>query len=258
MTAALSTQASDPTAKNTALPLIEAQALSKRFGATLAVDNVTLAVAPGEVVGFLGRNGAGKSTTMRLLAGSLLPDSGTARLGGHDMARDRLAGQACLGYLPEAAAGFGHLTVREFLSYCGESRGLWGDRLADRIVATAAATHLEPALGQRLLSLSKGWRQRAWLAQAILADPPVLLLDEPTDGLDPQQKDHVRDLIRSVAKDKAIVLSTHILEEAEEVCDRAVIIAEGRIVADQACADLADGQGRLAGAFRRLTEPRRS
>jgi ABC-2 type transport system ATP-binding protein len=233
--------------------MIEAKDLIKRFGDVPAVDRVSISVGPGEVVGFLGPNGAGKSTTMRLLAGALSPDSGAARICGHDMAANRRAGQACLGYLPEAATGFAHLTVREFLAYCGECRGIRGALLGAAIARTAEAARLDPALDKKMKTLSKGWRQRAWFAQAILHDPPVLILDEPTDGLDPGQKDHVRELIRAAASDKAIIISTHILEEAEEVCDRAVVIAEGRIVADRACADLADRQGRLAGAFRRLT-----
>ena len=234
--------------------MIEANDLVKRFGDVAAVDRVSLSVGPGEVVGFLGLNGAGKSTTMRLLAGALLPDAGAARICGHDMAGDRRAGQAKLGYLPEAAAGFDHLTAREFLTYCGECRGMSGGGLEAAIDAAAAAAHLGPALDKKMRSMSKGWRQRAWFAQAILHNPPVLILDEPTDGLDPGQKDHVRDLIRAIARDKAIIISTHILEEAEEVCDRAVVIADGSIVVDAACADLVDQRGRLAGAFRRLID----
>ena len=173
--------------------MIEAQELVKRFGQVLAVDRVSFSVEPGEVVGFLGLNGAGKSTTMRLLAGALSPDGGCARICGHDMASDRLAGQACLGYLPEAASGFGHLTAREFLAYCGETRGLWGARLDAAVGRAAGAAHLDPALDKKMKALSKGWRQRAWFAQAILHDPPVLILDEPTDGLDPNQKHDVRE-----------------------------------------------------------------
>ena len=234
--------------------MIEALDLVKRFGDVTATDRVSFRIERGQVVGFLGLNGAGKSTTMRLLAGALAPDSGTARICGHDMLRDRRAGQACLGYLPEAAGGFAQLTAREFLTFCGESRGLGRARLAEAIARAADAAHLGPSLDRQMKTLSKGWRQRAWFAQSILHDPPVLILDEPTDGLDPRQKDHVRDLIRAAARDKAIIISTHILEEAEEVCDRAVIIAGGRIIADRPCHDLADESGRLADAFRRLVD----
>jgi ABC-2 type transport system ATP-binding protein len=233
--------------------MIEARDLEMRFGARTAVRGVSFAVEPGQVVGFLGPNGAGKSTTMRMLTGFLRPAAGSAWICGHDIQAGRLAAQRCLGYLPEAAGGFSHLTVREFLTFCGEARGLAGADLRTAIERVCGAVDLGPALGLKLGVLSKGWRQRAWLAQALLHDPPVLILDEPTDGLDPTQKQHARDLIRRVAADKAILLSTHILEEAEEICQRAIIIAEGRIVADAATADLLDPQGRLTAAFHRLT-----
>jgi ABC-2 type transport system ATP-binding protein len=233
--------------------MIEARQLSMRFGDRLAVDDVSFTVATGSVVGFLGPNGAGKSTTMRLLAGFLTAVSGSAAIGGHDVARDRRAAQACLGYLPEAAAGFPNLTVREFLIFCAEARGLRGRAARDAIAVTAERIVLAPALDRTMKELSKGWRQRAWLAQAILHDPPALILDEPTDGLDPNQKRVVRDYIRAVAPTKAILLSTHILEEAEEVCTRAIIVRAGRIVADDHPAALADAHGRLASTFERLT-----
>ncbi len=233
--------------------MIEAENLSKRFGALKAVDDVSFSIEPGTVVGFMGPNGAGKSTTLRLLTGYLAPDVGTARVCGHDITADRRQAQACLGYLPEAAAGFPHLTVREFLSFCGESRGLRRKSLAAAIEQTCDKIELRPALDRQMRTLSKGWRQRAWLAQAILLDPPVLILDEPTDGLDPNQKDQVRALIRSIAPEKAIILSTHILEEVEEICDRVIMIADGRIIADDMLGNLVDAQGRLGSVFRRLT-----
>jgi ABC-2 type transport system ATP-binding protein len=233
--------------------MIEAEHLCKRFAARVAVDDVSFTVAAGDVVGFLGPNGAGKSTTMRLLTGFLDPDAGQARICGNDIQRDRAAAQACLGYLPEAAGGFPNLTVREVLAFCGESRGLYGARLYAAIERACALIDLAPALDRPMRSLSKGWRQRAWLAQAILHDPPVLILDEPTDGLDPNQKLRVRALIRSVAASKAIILSTHILEEAEEICNRTIIIAAGHIVAQDATQNLADETGRIAASFHRLT-----
>ncbi len=233
--------------------MIEARDLCMTFGGRPAVDGVSFTVETGSVVGFLGPNGAGKSTTMRLLAGYLSPVSGTAAICGHDVVRDRRLAQACFGYLPEAAGGFPNLTVGEFLAFCGEARGINGARLAAAVAKVCERIDLGEALHIPMRELSKGWRQRAWFAQAILHNPPVLILDEPTDGLDPNQKEHVRDLIRAVAPTTAILISTHILEEAEEICTRAIVIADGRIVADDTPAGLADARGRLAGAFRDLT-----
>ncbi len=233
--------------------MIQAKALTKSFGGRRAVDDVSFEIERGTVVGFLGPNGAGKSTTMRLLTGYLRPDRGNARIDGHDVNAETWAAQARLGYLPEAAAGFPNLTVREFLMYCAESRGIWAAGRDATIERVSEQTALRPALDQKMRTLSKGWRQRAWFAQAILHDPPALIFDEPTDGLDPNQKTHVRDFIRIIAPRKAIILSTHILEEAEEICDRVIIIADGRIVADDTTKALSDGKGRLAAAFQRLT-----
>lgn len=235
--------------------MIEARNLSKAFRDRRAVDDVSFEIARGTVVGFLGPNGAGKSTTMRLLTGYLRPDGGEARIAGHDVGTETARARASLGYLPEAAAGFPNLTVSEFLIWCAECRGLWGAARDAAIERVSEETDLGPALSLRMRTLSKGWRQRAWFAQAILHDPPVLIFDEPTDGLDPNQKAHIRDFIRAIAPRKAIILSTHILEEAEEICDRVIIIANGRIVADEACKTLADRKGRLWAAFRRLTDP---
>ncbi|MFQ5619652.1 MAG: ABC transporter ATP-binding protein, partial [Rhodospirillales bacterium] len=229
--------------------MIEARQLSMHFGGRLVVDGISFTVEPGTVAGFLGPNGAGKTTTMRLLTGFLRPVSGTALICGHDIGRAPRAAQACFGYLPEAATGFPNLTVREFLTYCGEARGVRGGALKAAIDRVCGRIALGPALETRMKELSKGWRQRAWLAPAIVHDPPVLIMDEPTDGLDPNQKLQVRQLIRAVAPEKAILLSTHILEEAEEVCNRAIIIAGGRVVADDAPASLADRRGRLGEAF---------
>lgn len=236
--------------------MIDAHNLEKRFGETIAVDDVSFSIAPGEIVGFLGPNGAGKSTTMRMLAGFLMPDSGDARIAGFDVSRQTTQAQAHLGYMPEAAAGFGNLTVGEFLLYCAQSRGISGTLAIDAIDQIAEQTELQPALGKVMRSLSKGWRQRAWFAQAAMHDPPVLILDEPTDGLDPGQKTHVRNFIRDIAATKAIILSTHILEEAEELCDRLIIIAAGKIVADVPTSALLDNKGRLAGSFAELTQSR--
>ena len=233
--------------------MIEADNLVKNFGSVVAVNDVSFQISPGEVVGFLGANGAGKSTTMRLLTGYLKADAGSARIAGHDIAHETRAAQSKFGYLPEAASGFPQLTVREFLKFSGEARRLWRKDLINAIDRTAALIELRPALDQKMAELSKGWRQRAWLAQALLHDPPILILDEPTDGLDPGQKDKVRALIRDIATKKVIILSSHILEEAEELCDRVIIIAGGKIVSDQPTSALVDERGRLAPAFRDLT-----
>jgi ABC-2 type transport system ATP-binding protein len=233
--------------------MIEAKRLCRRFGGELAVDDVSFTVERGEIVGFLGPNGAGKSTTMRMLAGALLPTSGTALVCGQDVRDRRREAQTSVGYLPEAADAFPELTVSEFLTFCGESRGLRGRGLRERIDAVCESLDLRPALAKRLRHLSKGWRQRAWFAQSILHDPSVLIMDEPTDGLDPNQKKHVREFILAVGGSKAVLLSTHVLEEAEEICTRAIIIADGRIVADDSPAALGDERGRLAETFHRLT-----
>ena len=235
--------------------MIEASQLYKNFGHLVAVDQVSFNIEPGQVVGFLGANGAGKSTTMRLLTGYLTADSGVARIAGHDIVQERKRAQSLIGYLPEAANGFPQLTVREFLAFTGEARGIWGRDLNKAIDQVAEKIDLGPSMHRKILELSKGWRQRAWLAQALLHDPMVLILDEPTDGLDPNQKDIVRQLIREVSKNKAIILSSHILEEAEEICDRVIVIAEGRIVTDRPVSELLDARGRLSTAFKQLTSP---
>jgi ABC-2 type transport system ATP-binding protein len=233
--------------------MIEVKNLSKRFGDIVAVNDVSFNIENSSVVGFLGPNGAGKSTTIRLMCGVLQLDFGTVKICGHDITTSELHAQSCFGYLPEAAAGFGNLTVREFLTYCGECRAMWGEPLKSAIEKTTDLIDLRPALDQEIRKLSKGWRQRAWLAQSILHDPPVLILDEPTDGLDPNQKDKINDLIRQKKVDKTIILSTHILEEVEEVCDRVLLIANGSIVADNTPENLVQEFGSLSKAFRTLT-----
>lgn len=233
--------------------MIEVKNLTKYFGNTCAVNDISFRIEECSVVGFLGPNGAGKSTTIRLMSGVLKPDFGISTICGYDITTQSLRAQSCFGYLPEAAAGFSNLTVREFLTYCGESREMWGKRLAVAIEKTAEQIELLPAIDQEIRKLSKGWRQRAWLAQAILHDPPVLMLDEPTDGLDPNQKDKINNFIRQKRSNKTIILSTHILEEVEEVCDRVLIIANGNIVADSSPEDLAKKYGNLSKAFKNLT-----
>jgi ABC-2 type transport system ATP-binding protein len=212
--------------------MVRLDRLTKRFGPLLAVDEVSLAVRRGEVVGFLGPNGAGKTTTMRMVTGFVQPSSGTAEVLGFDIVRQPIEARRRIGYLPEGAPLYGDMTVQAFLAFIAEMRGYRGTERRERIRAAVAKTDLDSVLYRPIETLSKGFKRRVGLAQAILHDPPVLVLDEPTDGLDPNQKHEVRRLIRDMAEDKAIVISTHILEEVDAICSRAVIIARGRIVAD--------------------------
>jgi ABC-2 type transport system ATP-binding protein len=206
--------------------------LTKSFGPIRAVDGVGFTVGRGEVLGFLGPNGAGKTTTMRMLTGFLVPDSGTARVCGHDVVAQSLEVRRRIGYLPEGAPLYGDMSVRAFLDFVAEVRGFDGAARRRAVGDAVERTQLGPVLYQPIDTLSKGYKRRVGLAQAILHDPPVLILDEPTDGLDPNQKYEVRHLIEGMAPDKAIIVSTHILEEVEAVCTRAVVIARGRVVAD--------------------------
>jgi ABC-2 type transport system ATP-binding protein len=235
--------------------LIEIDGLTKRFGAFTAVDNVSFTVARGEVVGFLGPNGAGKSTTMRMLAGFMIPSQGTARIDGHDVQTDGVAARRVLGFLPEGAPTYGEMSVTGFLRFCAKIRGYSGGEIADRVTYALGLTRLESVRLQPVETLSKGFKRRVGLAQALLHDPPVLVLDEPTDGLDPNQKHEVRDLITRMRPDKAIVISTHILEEVDAVCTRAIVISAGRVVVDATPSALSEmhPSGKLDDVFRRLT-----
>ena len=219
--------------------MIETQHLTRRYGALTAVEDLTFRVEPGEVLGFLGPNGAGKSTTMRMLAGFIAPSSGSARVCGHDLESATLAAKRCIGYLPEGAPSYGEMTVSSFLGFIADLRGLSGNPRRLRLEHVTERLQLGSVLEQSIETLSKGFRRRVGLAQAIVHDPPVLLLDEPTDGLDPNQKHEVRSLINEMSRDKLIVVSTHILEEVSAVCSRAIIIAHGRLVADDTPAGLA-------------------
>jgi len=235
--------------------LIEIAGLTKRFGSFTAVDNVGFNVARGEVLGFLGPNGAGKSTTMRMLAGFMIPTAGTARICGHDVQGDGVAARRVLGFLPEGAPTYPDMTVTGFLTFCAKVRGFVGRELAQRVEHAVELTRLGSVLLQPVETLSKGFKRRVGLAQALLHDPPVLVLDEPTDGLDPNQKHEVRTLIARMAPEKATVISTHILEEVDAVCSRAIIIAAGRVVADATPAELQrrHPSGKLDDVFRQLT-----
>jgi ABC-2 type transport system ATP-binding protein len=212
--------------------MIEVAGLSKRFGAIQAVDGISLEVRKGEVLGFLGPNGAGKSTTMKMITGFLEPDSGTARICGFDIGRDPIEARKRFGYMPEGAPSYQEMTAQSFLEFIAGVRGFSGADADAKVRTAAGRTQLEGVLFQPIETLSRGYKRRVGLAAALLHDPDVLVLDEPTDGLDPNQKHDVRELIHRMAADKAIVISTHLLEEVTAVCTRAIIIARGRLVAD--------------------------
>jgi ABC-2 type transport system ATP-binding protein len=218
--------------------MIETRQLTRRYGDFTAVDAISFRVEPGQVLGFLGPNGAGKSTTMKMLAGFLAPTSGSAVVAGFDVQAQPLEARRALGYLPEGAPSYGEMAVREFLAFIADVRGLAGDARDARLDDAVARLHLERVLEQPIDTLSKGFKRRVGLAAAILHDPRVLILDEPTDGLDPNQKQEVRTLINSMARDKTIIISTHLLEEVHAVCSRAIIIAAGRVLADATPAEL--------------------
>jgi ABC-2 type transport system ATP-binding protein len=218
--------------------LVEADGLVKSFGMLKAVDGITLKVERGEVLGFLGPNGAGKSTTMRLITGFLEPDAGRARIAGFDVQSQAREAKQRLGYLPEGAPLYAEMTPRGFLKFIAELRRLRGADASRAIAVAVERTGLASVLDQTIETLSKGYKRRVGIAQAILHEPEVLIMDEPTDGLDPNQKHHVRELISEMAKEKAIIVSTHILEEVEAVCTRAVVINKGRVVADGTAEDL--------------------
>ena len=218
--------------------LVETRALVKQFGAFTAVDDISFSVKRGEVVGFLGPNGAGKSTTMKIVAGFLEPTSGQAFIAGHDSREDPIAARNHLGYLPEGAPAYPDMTVGAFLEFVAAMRGLSRARANDRLAELAERIDLEEVWNRRIEALSKGFKRRVGIAQALVHDPDVLILDEPTDGLDPNQKHEMRELIRTLAPSKAIVVSTHILEEVEAICTRAIVIARGKMLADCTPAEL--------------------
>ena len=237
--------------------MILADQLVKRFAGRTAVDAVSFAVSRGEVVGFLGPNGAGKSTTMRMIAGCLEPDSGRAEVNGRDSALDRQGAQAGLGYLPEGAPAYPAMSARGYVRFHLRARGFSGAALSQACDTALARANLGGAADKPIGTLSKGYKRRAALAAAIAHDPPVLILDEPTDGLDPNQKDGVRALITEMAPNKAIIISTHLLEEVDAICTRAIVIAGGRVQADETPAALAARaeDGSVGSAFRALTRP---
>lgn len=236
--------------------MIEVQNLSKSYGSKRAVNGVNFTVNRGDILGFLGPNGAGKSTTMKMITGFLRPTEGLATVGGVDVALDPVAVKRQVGYLPESAPAYGEMTVLEFLEFIAESRGFRGADRAAPIDRALRLTHLDSVKNQTIETLSKGYKQRVGFAQALLHDPDVLILDEPTDGLDPNQKNEVRALIKELAQEKAVVLSTHILEEVEAICTRIILISEGKVVVDETPAEFQARQpgARLDEIFASLTK----
>jgi ABC-2 type transport system ATP-binding protein len=237
------------------MSMIEVKNLRRTFGPIVAVDNISFQVEKGEVLGFLGPNGAGKSTAMRMLACFLAPDSGTATVFGHDIIKNPVAVRQSIGYLAENAPAYGEMTVASFLSFICDARNIKGSerkKALDRIVKMCS---IESVYHQTIDTLSKGYCRRVGLAQALIHDPPVLVLDEPTDGLDPNQKHEVRQLINKMAKDKCTIISTHVLEEVEAVCSRMIIIAHGKILADSTPEELKHKfNGTLDEVFRKITK----
>jgi len=237
--------------------MIKVENLVKAFGAKYAVNGVSFTVERGEVLGFLGPNGAGKSTTMRMVTGFIPPTSGRITVGGHDIVESPLAAKRLMGYLPENAPGYADMTVHGFLNFCAELRGLRGDARKRAVNTVVEHCFLENVLYQSIDTLSKGYKHRTCLAQSLIHDPDVLIMDEPTDGLDPNQKFEVRNLIKRMGQNKAIIFSTHILEEVEVVCSRVIIIDRGKLVASGTPAELKarSPEGRLDDVFRAITLP---
>jgi ABC-2 type transport system ATP-binding protein len=236
------------------VPMIEAAGLSKFYGIFAACREVSFTVRRGELVAFLGPNGAGKSTTMKLLTGYLSPSEGTARIAGHDMATDRLAGSQRLGYLPENGPLYPDMTPYSLLEFFAEARGMTRDRKNERIEAVVDLCALGSVLHKPISKLSKGYRQRVGMAQSLLHEPDVLILDEPTAGLDPNQIRDLRETMRRLGEEKTILLSTHILQEVEAMANRVILINEGRVVYDGPVSELDKDHRGLEAAFHRLTQ----
>ncbi|MCC7486795.1 MAG: ATP-binding cassette domain-containing protein [Burkholderiales bacterium] len=237
--------------------MIKVENLTKAFGPKIAVNDVSFTVERGEVLGFLGPNGAGKSTTMRMVTGFIPPTSGRITIGSHDVVENPLPAKRLFGYLPENAPGYADMTVRGFLDFAAELRSLTGDAKKRAVERAIELCFLQNVVGQSIDTLSKGYKHRTCLAQALVHDPAVLIMDEPTDGLDPNQKHEVRNLIKHMGESKAIIFSTHILEEVEAACSRVIIIDRGRIVANGTPQELKarSPEGRLEDVFRAITLP---
>jgi ABC-2 type transport system ATP-binding protein len=241
------------TPKREDTPMIEANRLSKFYGSFAAVRDVSFKVNRGEVVAFLGPNGAGKSTTMKLLTGYLAPSEGVGRIAGHDMMTDRIAGSRHLGYLPENGPLYPDMTPHSLLEFFADARGMGPSQRADRISAVVDLCHLASVIYKPIAKLSKGYRQRVGMAQTLLHEPDVLIMDEPTAGLDPNQIGQVRETIHRLGTQKTILLSTHILQEVEAMCSRVILINEGRLIVDSPVKDFVKDGKTLDGEFRRLT-----
>jgi ABC-2 type transport system ATP-binding protein len=237
--------------------MIEVKGLVKSYGAKRAVDGVSFTVRRGDILGFLGPNGAGKSTTMKMITGFIRADAGSATVDGINVATDPVGVKRKLGYLPESAPAYPEMTVEEFLRFIAEVRGFRASaQKSERVEHVLASTQLASVRSQTIETLSKGYKQRVGFAQALIHNPPALVLDEPTDGLDPNQKNEVRTLIKNMAAEKAVILSTHILEEVDAICNRVIIISRGRVVVDEAPGELRARQpgARLDEIFRTLTQ----
>ena len=234
---------------------IKIKSLTKSFGAIRAVRNVSFNVSHGEVLGFLGPNGAGKSTTMKMITGFLEPTSGTVEVNGHDVLENPLSVKRSIGYLPEGAPAYGEMTVKNFLNFIADIRQLNGAIRKKRLDEVIETINIGTVIDQSIETLSKGFKRRVGLAQAILHDPNILILDEPTDGLDPNQKHEVRNLIKKMSKEKAIIISNHILEEVDAVCTRAIIISSGELLFDGTPTQLIakSDQSDIDHAFRNIT-----
>lgn len=235
--------------------MIEIDQLVKKFGLLTAVDNVSFNVEAGQVLGFLGPNGAGKSTTMKMITGFIAPTSGRVSIFGNEVSGDAREAKRMIGYLPEGAPSYGEMTPIQFLHFIANVRGLSGSHRKSRLDTVFEQLHLGPVLNRPIETLSKGFKRRVGIAQAILHDPDVLIMDEPTDGLDPNQKHEVRELIKCMADNKIVIISTHILEEVDAVCTRAIIIANGKLVADETPQQLIarSPSGKLDDVFREIT-----
>lgn len=241
--------------ENTQQTLIEVKSLDKKFGAIHAVKNLSFSVKRGEVLGFLGPNGAGKSTTMKMIAGFLEPTSGTVSVCGHDVLEEPIQVKEKIGYLPEGAPSYGEMTVKNFLDFIADIRGMKGKEKETRVDEIIKKINLESVRNQTIDTLSKGFKRRVGVAHVLMHDPEVLIMDEPTDGLDPNQKHEVRTLIKEMAARKAIVISTHILEEVDAICTRAIIIASGELLFDGTPEELLakSDSGRMDDVFREIT-----